>query len=98
MLGGGNDKDMKDLLKQVLQDNKKLKKGVSQVVLEDAWRSEMGDVICSYTDRLYFNNGKLIVYLTSAPLRSELSMSKAKLIDVLNTACGDQYVKDIILR
>lgn len=98
MLGGGNDKDMKDLLKQVLQDNKKLNKGVSQVVLEDAWRSEMGDVICSYTDRLYFNNGKLIVYLTSAPLRSELSMSKAKLIDVLNKACGDQYVKDIILR
>jgi len=98
MLGGGNDRDIKDLLKQVIKDNKKLTKGVSQVVLEDAWRSEMGDVICSYTDRMYYNNGKLIVYLTSAPLRSELSMSKPKLIEVLNTACGDNYVKEIILR
>jgi len=94
----GNDRDIKDLLKQVIGDNKKLNKGVSQVVIEDAWKSQMGDVICSYTDRMYFNNGKLIVYLNSAPLRSELSMSKDKLKELLNTECGDDIIKEIILR
>ena len=98
MLGGGNDKDIKDLLKQVLSENKRLDKGVSQVVLEDVWKAEMGDIIVSYTERLYFQQGKLIVYLSSAPLRSELSMSKSKLIKLLNDACGREYVKEIILR
>jgi len=95
---GGNDRDIKDLLKQVIGDNKKLNKGVSQVIIEDAWKSQMGEVINKYTDRMYFNSGKLIIYLNSAPLRSELSMSKSKLIDLLNEVCGDTYVKEIILR
>lgn len=98
MLGGGNDKDIKDLLKQVLSENKRLDKGVSQVVLEDAWKAEMGEIIVSYTERLYYKQGQLIVYLSSAPLRSELSMSKAKLMKLLNDACGQEYVKEIILR
>ena len=98
MLNNGNDREIKDLLKEVLKNNSKLNKGVSQVVIEDAWVAQMGPVINSYTDRLYFNRGILTVYLNSAPLRSELSMSKVKLIDLLNDACGDDYVQEIILK
>ena len=95
---GGNDRDIKDLLKQVIGDNKRLSKGVSQVMIEDAWNAKMGDVICGYTERMYFNRGTLIVYLTSAPLRSELNMSKSRLIEMLNEVCGQDCVQEIILR
>jgi len=95
---GNNDRNIKDILSEVIGDNKKLKNGVSKVTIEDAWKKQMGDVICSYTERLYFSNGKLTVYLTSAPLRSELTMSKVRLIELLNEECGAHYVEDIILR
>lgn len=95
---GGNDKDIRKLLKEVIGGSKRLSKGVSQVMIENAWKKEMGDVISNYTDRLYFNNGKLIVYLNSAPLRSELSMSKPKLMKMLNTACGESVINEIVLR
>ena len=95
---GNNDRNIKDLLSQVIGDNKKLKNGVSKVTIEDAWKKQMGEVICGYTERLYFSNGKLTVYLTSAPLRSELTMSKIRLIELLNEECGADYVEDIILR
>lgn len=95
---GGNDRDIKDLLKQVIGDNKKLSKGVSQVMIENAWNDKMGPVICGYTERMYFNSGTLIVYLSSAPLRSELTMSKPRLMELLNEVCGEDCVKEIVLR
>ncbi len=98
MLGGGNDNNIKNLLKQVIRSNKRLDKGVSQVSIEDAWREQMGDVICSYTERMYFREGVLTVYLNSAPLRSELSMSKDRLIQLLNEACKEDIVKKVILK
>ncbi|MFT6782922.1 MAG: hypothetical protein ACJA1A_002860, partial [Saprospiraceae bacterium] len=45
-----------------------------------------------------FSGGILTVYLTSAPLRSELSMSKPKVIEILNAACQERLIKEVIFR
>jgi len=93
-----NDKKINEVLSDMLGKNKKIKRGYASVRINNAWKIEMGEMINSYTSKIYFSGGKLTVYLTSAPLRSELSMSKQKVIDLINTACQEQLIKEVIFR
>jgi len=93
-----NDRNIREVLGDVIGKNHKLKKGFSTMQIKEAWNKEMGDIICSYTQKFYFSNGALTVYLTSAPLRNELSMSKEKVIDLLNKSCGAEVIKSIVFR
>lgn len=93
-----NDRNIRDVLGDVIGNNRNLQKGYSTVRIKEAWMKEMGEMICSYTQKFYFKDGVLTVYLLSAPLRSELSMSKEKVIDLLNKYCGEEVVKSIIFR
>lgn len=93
-----NDRNIKEVLGDVIGNNKKLKKGYSMLRIKEAWNQEMGTMICSYTQKFYFKDGILTVYLTSAPLRNELSMSKEKVISILNKACNENIIQSIIFR
>ena len=91
-----NDRNIRDVLGDVIGNNKNLNKGYSTLRIKEAWQKEMGEIICSYTQKFYFKDGVLTVYLLSAPLRNELSMSKDKVIDLLNKACNENIIKSII--
>ncbi|MEM9547622.1 MAG: DUF721 domain-containing protein [Bacteroidota bacterium] len=93
-----NDRNIREVLGDMIDSNKKLQKGYSTVRIKEAWKKEMGEIICSYTQRLYFKSGVLTVYLTSAPLRNELSMSKEKVIELLNKACGELLITSVVFR
>ena len=49
-------------------------------------------------DDAYVYNSKLVLKLTSAPLRQELSMEKTKLIAMINQELKTDFLKDIILK
>ena len=93
-----NDRNIKEVLSDMIDSNKKLQKGYDTVRIEEAWQQEMGKMICSYTQKLRYKDGVLTVYLLSAPLRNELSMSKEKVINLINKACNGDVVKSIIFR
>ena len=93
-----NDRNIREVLNDAIGKNKRLQKGYSTIRIQEAWKNEMGDIIGSYTQKFYFKDGVLTVYLTSAPLRNELSMSKNKVIDLLNKACKEEIIKSIIFR
>lgn len=93
-----NDRNIREVLGDVIGNNHKLQKGYSTLRIKEAWEKEMGEIICSYTQKFYFKDGTLTVYLLSAPLRNELSMSKVKVIDILNKSCKEEIVKSIIFR
>ncbi|MDF1699125.1 MAG: DUF721 domain-containing protein [Saprospiraceae bacterium] len=93
-----NDRNIREVLGDVIGNNRKLQKGYSTLRIKEAWKKEMGEIICSYTQKFYFKNGALTVYLTSAPLRSELSMSKDKVITLLNTSCKEELITSIIFK
>ena len=93
-----NDRNIREVLGDVIGNNQKLQKGYSTVRIKEAWKKEMGEIICSYTQKFYFKDGVLTVYLMSAPLRNELSMSKDKVINMLNKSCGEEVIKSIIFR
>ncbi len=93
-----NDRKISEVLGEYIQKNKRIQIHHELKLIQDAWKSEMGEMINGYTSRFFIKHGKLEITLTSAPLRAELSMSKPKLIKLLNEKIGTVVVKEIVLR
>lgn len=62
-----------------------------------AWAEIVGPGINRYTSRRYVDHGVLHVYLTSAPLKNELSFALTDLAAAINKAIGADTVKEIVL-
>ena len=92
-----NENTVGEILKGILQDNR-LQTGIDEVVVQDAWRSLMGNGVNTYTRNIVLKNGILYVELTSAVLRAELSYGKDKIIKMINEELRKDVVKEIILR
>ena len=90
-----HDKIIKDVIADFIRDNQKVTQGFNKARIGEIWKSEMGPVITSYTQKMSYHKGILKVYLTSAPLRKELHMGKDKIISIINEHAGEEIVKDI---
>ena len=90
-----NDKPIRDVLHEFLQSNSRVGKGYATVRIEEIWKNQMGLTIAGYTSKLYFKDGLLKVYLTSAPLKKELLMEKEKIINIINSEVGEELVTSV---
>lgn len=90
-----NDKPISDVISDFLNINKRVSKGYHTIQIEDIWKREMGPIIAGYTSRIYFKDGELKIYLTSAPLKRELLMGKEKIINIINTSLGEELVTNV---
>lgn len=81
-----NDKPIQDVLKDFVSTNKGVQQGLAQEQLRSFWQSRFGAVIDSYTEKLIYQHHEVIVYMTSAPLKKELMMSKEKMLKTLKDA------------
>lgn len=83
-----------DVLRQVLQQQ-----GLTDRLYEAkavaAWPGVVGEKIAAYCGRPYVNNGLMTIYVRSASLRQELTMSRTILIRLLNEAAGHEAIKEI---
>ncbi len=61
------------------------------------WVEVVGPGVNRYTSRRYVDNGVLHVYLTSAPLKNELSFHRAALTERINSIIGKNVLKDIMI-
>ncbi len=69
---------------------------ISQAQVVAGWEKIMGKGIALKTKELFFQDRKLFVTLTSAPLKHELNMSKTKVIDLINNEIGGDYIKEVV--
>ena len=60
-----------------------------------AWADVVGASINRYTSRRYVDHGVLHVYLTSAPLKNELSFNRNRLISAINRMVGAEVISDV---
>ena len=60
-----------------------------------AWVDVVGTAINRYTTRRYVDHGVLHVYMTSAPLKNELSFNRDRLISAINNMVGADVISDI---
>jgi len=74
---------IKDLIPGMLKENK-LQKGMDQILVKEAWEDIMGKGVKTYTESVFLQKSTLIVKLSSAPLREELSYGKDKIVKMMN--------------
>jgi hypothetical protein len=82
----------------MLNRNDVLKKGIARVKIEEIYKEKMGQVIFSYTEKIFLRNGKLYITLKSAPLKFEMIQSKNALKDIINETLGTIVVEEIIIK
>jgi len=85
-----------DVLKGFIKENN-LDKGLNKIDAQNAWYAVMGRSIEAYTDSVELKNKTLVVRLSSAPLREELSYGKSKIIVNINEYLRQEIVKELIL-
>lgn len=93
-----NDRKINLVLSEALFTNKRLNKGFTQHRIREVWQSKMGNRIDKYTEKFYFNKGKLTIKIGSAPLRQELNFSKEKIITMINKELEVDVIKEVVIR
>ncbi len=91
------EKQLKEVLAEMLK-HYRLKGKYHQAQIRRHWAELMGPVIDRYTTNLQLHRRKLIVEVSSAPLRQELSMSRERILQLINEAIGEDYVREILIR
>ena len=91
-----NEEKLDDVVKRLIKSYGYSKKFNEYEVVE-AFSKIMGPVIMKKVENAYVYNSKLVLKLTSAPLRQEISMEKSKLISMINQELGSGFLKDILL-
>jgi len=79
-------------------NQEKIKPKFHQAAINEVWAELMGELVAKYTSSIKVQNNKLILNITSGPLKQELAYNKEKLIALVNEKMGDEYIKDIIIR
>ena len=61
------------------------------------WDNVVGEGIARYTSRRYMEGMKLHVFISSAPLKNELSFQRASIVKAINSRIGRTIVEEIII-
>ena len=86
---------LKDSIEAMLRAYK-LNGKLSEVQLVGSWEKIMGKAISMKTQEVFVRNRKLFVRLTSAPLKHELNMAKAKVLTLINAEVGESVIDDVV--
>ncbi|GGF74312.1 DUF721 domain-containing protein [Wenyingzhuangia marina] len=87
---------LSDLMKHFIKANN-LEQGFQKINVEEEWVKLMGPGVKSYTEKISLKGGTLIVKISSAALRTELSYGKEKILTMMNEALGEELIKKVIL-
>jgi len=85
-----------DALKQFI-DKSKLKNGIRAVQIEGVWEAVMGKTIAKYTDKIEIINQTLFIHTAVGPLKNELSYQKDKIVERINEAMGETFIKTVVI-
>jgi predicted nucleic acid-binding Zn ribbon protein len=76
----------------------KIKNKTDQSTIIALWEELMGKTIASRTTKMFFKGKVLYVELSSAPLKQELTLAKAKIMKLLTDKVGEEAIEDIVFR
>ena len=67
-----------------LFEQKRIKNNILQAQIQNTWEKLMGNNVVKRTNKIFIKENKLIIKLTSAPLKNELNNSKKRIIKQIN--------------
>ncbi|HJW28136.1 MAG TPA: DUF721 domain-containing protein [Saprospiraceae bacterium] len=94
--GGDHDRSLKEWL-QVFVQSPQLRDKLYLKRIEKIWADTMGPAIVQYTRRIKLDQRRLILYIDSAPLKSELTIMKASIIGTINEKLGEEFIQEVII-
>lgn len=86
---------IKTLIDNVMMDTPESRRTVLEQRACYLWPEIVGPGVNRYTLRRYVDHGILHVYLTSAPLKNELSFMRQRLVTRINEALGEEIITDL---
>ena len=92
-----NDQPIGSVLRQVVRELS-LGPKLAQSELRALWERELGPVINRHTTEVSFRAGTLYVHVNSSPLRHELMLNRAQLVQRLNDKLSDPVVQELVVR
>ena len=92
------DLHIKDVLKKMIREDKKVGNGYYTEKVRHFWKNELSESISKRTKDIRYTNGTLILKLESAALRQELFNNKESLISRLNEFLGEEVITDISIK
>ncbi|MBT8231187.1 MAG: DUF721 domain-containing protein [Saprospiraceae bacterium] len=92
------DQKIKGIIGKIFQKEDKLSRVYNNFSIDQIWRDTFGNVISNYTTSVKYYKGTLTVYISSAPLRQELDMSKDSVVKKLNAALKYKKVEKLVIR
>ena len=92
-----NEDKLSDTLGEFINQSR-IKPKFHQVGINKVWKDLMGEMVDRYTASIKVSTNKLIVVITSGPLKHELSFGKENLIKMINEKMGDDYIQEMIIR
>jgi len=91
-------KELKRVITDIFKSEKRFAKGYNQYSIEQIWRDTFGEVISGYTSKVTFAKGKLTVYITSSPLKNEITLNKDNIVERLNKVLKYNKVTELYVR
>jgi predicted nucleic acid-binding Zn ribbon protein len=73
-------------------------KHIKEIRVTQEWDKIVGPMIARNTDDISLKDGVLTLKFRSAIIRSEISMRKSSLLQLLNDSMGEEVVKSIVIR
>ncbi len=92
-----NEQPLKEVIQQLL-DTYHLKEKVNELRLVQSWEGLFGKTISKYTQKMFVSNKKLYLTINSAPLRQELMYSRDKIVERINEAIEEDFVREVVVR
>ena len=92
----GELKNISKVIEEVFSQ-KQIRIGIDNIKVQDAWKITMGINIQKYTIKVIYKKGILHVKLKSSVLKEELTYEKLKVIKLINTELGKEYIKDLVI-
>lgn len=90
-------RSLKEVLEEFTQQDK-LRKGISDVRLQQLWENSMGQYVNRYTQSVRLVGRTLRVQLTNATLKEEMRYAEKALIEKLNEQLPAPGIQKIIVR
>lgn len=72
-----------------------LKDKTDEVRLKSNWEQIVGGVIARRTDKMYIRDNTLHIWLSSAPLKQELTYHRAVVLERIQSMLGSNTIKDL---
>jgi len=94
---GNNTNNVGDIIRRLMK-NPKLADRLDELDALEVWKELIGKQLQNYIAEARMIKGSLLIKVTSAPLRNELSYKKTDLIKQINTKLGKDVVKEIVLK